>query len=101
MIDDELSDQDLENREVLAAKIREHQAKAAEGVVEVDKTYADVLQWWREAKPHFVEMAAGRDVEFTRADAISIAMYAIASGHTPTDITLMLASKVVDEEAAK
>jgi hypothetical protein len=100
MIDDDLSEEALENREVLAAKIREHQAEAAKAMLDVDRQYCDLKSWWETARPEVEQQARNNKMRMERADAVAIVMYNLAQ-HTATDIALMLASKVVDEEAAK
>ena len=100
MIDDDLSDQDLETREGLAKAIRAQQVKAAEGVTHVDAQYADIVTWWRKAKPRFQAKADETDVELGRPDQVAIVMYAVASNHTATDLAMMLAAKIVDEVGA-
>lgn len=99
MTDNDITGLDLENRQVLADQIREQQAKTTEALVDVDRVYASVLDWWRKAKPVFVDKAAADNIEIGRTDCVSIVMYSLANGHSPTDLALMLATKVVDEEA--
>lgn len=90
----------LDERGSLADQIREQQVKTSEALVDVDKAYAEVLDWWRQAKPVFVDKAAADDITIGRTDCVSIVMYTLANNHPPTDLALMLATKVVDEEAA-
>lgn len=89
----------LDERQSLVDQIREQQAKTAEVMGDVDKAYAEVLDWWREAKPEFVAKAAADGIQTGRVDFISIVMATLAYGHPPINLAMMLATKVVDEEA--
>jgi hypothetical protein len=88
-----------EDRKKLADEIRAQQAKTAEALGDVDAAYADVLAWWRQAKPVFVDKAKADGIELGRTDAVAIVMYTLANNHPATDLAMMLATKIVDEEA--
>lgn len=89
----------LNDRQSLAGQIRKQQVKTAEALIDVDKAYAEVLDWWRATKPVLVDKVKADDIEIGRADAVSIVTATLVN-HPPLNLALMLAVKVVDEEAA-
>lgn len=95
---EDLTDQDVESRDELTKAIEAERAKAAGSMRAVDEQYADLKKWWANARGPLMEDMYDRGITPTREDLVAVVMYNIGNAHSPAELAMMLAAKIVDQE---